>query len=120
LRIDALAHDTLQTHARANQSQTSVRICVGPRRHGTRRGDAPLSALPERDRGCHREERLDNRAQEQPQARLWTNAVTDTANEGAKDKGDQGCEGLFVCEVERCVAMARRTLKEAREREGKL
>jgi hypothetical protein len=120
LRIDALAHDTLQTHARANQPQTSVRICVGPRRHGARRGDAPLSAFPERNRGCHCEERLENRAEEQPQARLWTDAITDTANEGAKDKGDQGREGLFIGEVERGVAMTRRTLKEARERKGKL
>ena len=46
LRVHTLTHDTLQAHARAHQTQTCIRACVGPRRLSADRGDATLPALP--------------------------------------------------------------------------
>lgn len=66
LRVHTLTHDTLQAHARAHQAQTRKRTRVGPRWLRADRGDAALPALPKRDRGGHGEERLDERAKEQP------------------------------------------------------
>jgi hypothetical protein len=66
LRVHTLTHDTLQAHAHAHQSQTCIRARVGPRWLGADRGEAALPALPKRDRGGHSEERLDERAKEQP------------------------------------------------------
>jgi len=66
LRVHTLTHDTLQAHARAHQTQTCIRARVGPRWLSANRGDAALPALPKRDRGTHSEERLDERAKEQP------------------------------------------------------
>jgi len=64
LRVHTQAHDTLQTHARAHQSQTRVRGRAGPRRCTAARRDAALPALPIRDRCRHGEECLDERAEE--------------------------------------------------------
>jgi len=64
LRVHTLAHDTLQTHARAHQPQTRVRARVGPRRCISAWRDAALPALPKRDRRRHGEQRLDERAEE--------------------------------------------------------
>ena len=66
LRVHTLTHDTLQAHARAHQTQTCIRARVGPRWHRASRGEAALPTLPKRDRGGHCEERLDERAKEQP------------------------------------------------------
>ena len=66
LRVHTLTHDTLQAHARAHQTQTCKRARVGPRWLRADRGEAALPTLPKRDRGGHSEERLDERAKEQP------------------------------------------------------
>lgn len=64
LRVHTLAHDALQTHAGTHQPQTRVGARVGPRWYAAARRDAALAALPKRDRGSHREERLDEGAEE--------------------------------------------------------
>jgi len=120
LRVHTAAHDTLQTHARAHQSQTRVRARVGPRRCIAAQRDAALPALPMCDRRGHGEERLDERAEEQPQARLGTDPVADAANEDAEKKGRQGGERLFVREVERRVPLLGKTLSKASECEREL
>lgn len=66
LRVQTLTHDSLQAHAHAHQTQTRIRARVGPRWLSAGRGEAALPALPKRDRGAHSEERLDERAKEQP------------------------------------------------------
>ena len=120
LRVDALAHDPLQTHARAHQPQTRVRARVGPRGRIAARRDAALPALPKADRRGHGEERLDERAEDQPQTRLRADPVADAADEGAEEEGRHRGEGLFVREVERRVALAGRALEKTSEREREL
>lgn len=66
LRVHTLAHDTLQPHTRAHQTQTCKGARVGPRWLRADRGDAALPAFPKRDRGGHSEDSLDERAKEQP------------------------------------------------------
>ena len=66
LRVHALAHNALQAHARAHQTQARKRARVGPGWLRADRGDAALPALPKRDRCGHGEERLDERTKEQP------------------------------------------------------
>lgn len=100
LRVHALAHDTLQAHARTYEAQTRVRARVGPRQIIATRGDAILPTLPKRDRGRHGEERLDERAEEQPQSSLRADPVADAADEGAEQKCGQRGEGHFIPQLE--------------------
>jgi len=79
-----------------------------------------LPALPKRDRGGHSKDGLDERAKEQPQASLGTDAVTDAADECAEKKSGERGEGLLVCDVEGGVAVCRRALEEAGKRKGQL
>jgi hypothetical protein len=75
-----------------------------------------LLALPKRDRGGHSEERLDERAKEQPQAGLRA----DAADKCTEKKGRQRGEGLLVRDVEGGVAVPMRTMEEAGKRKGEL
>jgi hypothetical protein len=66
LCVHTFTHNTLQAHARADQTQTCIRARVSPRWLSAGRGDAALPALPKRDRRGHSEESLDERAKKQP------------------------------------------------------
>lgn len=79
-----------------------------------------MPALPKRYRGAHSEERLDERAKEQPQTGLCADPVADAADKRTKKKGRQRGEGLFVRDVEGGVTVPRRTPEEAGKPKGEL
>ena len=115
LRVHPLAHDPLETHARAHEADRGERECVGPLGLGTRVSHAWLAALPCTEGSGHREQRLEECAQEEPRAGLRAHAVADAADEGPEDEGRDGREGLLICEVERGVAVPWWALEEPGE-----
>jgi hypothetical protein len=120
LRVNPLAHDALQAHARAHEPDARERQRVCPRRIGTRVRSTRLPAFPYAQRRSHREQRLDHRAKEKPQASLRSHAIADAAEEGTEDESRHRGEGLLVCEVEGGVALAGWALEETGKGEGKL
>ena len=120
LGVDALAHDALQAQTSADKRQTHKRPHVRPRGGVARARDAALAALPERERGGHGEQRLDEGAECEPRAGACAEAVADAAEGGAEDEGEDGGEGLLVGEAEGGVVARGRILEEAGEGEGEL
>lgn len=120
LRVHPLAHDTLETQARAHEADRDERERVRPRRVPTDLRNAPLSALPRCDRSRHGEERLDERPEEEPRAGFCAHLVADTSKGGPENEGDYGRERLLVGEVEGRVAFSGGTGEEAGKGQGEL
>lgn len=122
LRGHALAHDTLQPQARAHKPYTRKRQRIAPRRVPAVRRIVALGALPDAQRGGHGEQRLEERAGAEPEARVVPEAVADAPEEGAAEEGGQRGERLLVGEVEGGVApgWAGWVLPEAGEGQGEL
>ena len=96
LRVHPLAHNPLQPHTRAHEPDRNKSQCIRPRRVPTDLRNAPLSTLPRRQCGRHREQCLDEGSKEEPCARFGTHLVADTPNGGAGDEGEDGGEGLLI------------------------
>jgi hypothetical protein len=120
LRIEALAHDALKTQAGADQAQAREGASVGPGKRAAGVRDAPLTAEVDADGGDHGEQRLDERAEEEPGARLGADTVADAAKEAAANEGQEGRQRELIGEVEGCVARAGRAFEQAAEGDGQL
>jgi hypothetical protein len=120
LRVDALAHDALEAERRANQAETRKRARVRPRRCAPVVRKAPLVAFLDGDGRSDGHERLDERAEEEPRARLRAHAIAEASYEGAADEREHRRERLLVRDVEGRVAVPRRALEQARERDRQL
>ena len=117
LGTETFAHDTLETHARADASNGDERDGVGPGGVAAVSCDAARAALPDGDRAEQGEDGLDKGAQRQPRAGLAPDLVADAADEGANDEGEDGTEGLLIGDVEGVVVLA---VEEPRDGQCKL
>lgn len=120
LRIQPLRLDALQAQTRAHERQRDERQRVRPARVRTLVRDALLAALPQDDRRDHGEERLDDCADEEPQAGEDAEGVAPAADEGAGVEGDERREGLSVGDVKAVVTETFGAFEEAGEGEGEL
>ena len=120
LRVHPLAHNPLQAQTRAHERNRNERERVRPRRVPTDLRDAALPALPRGERSGHGEQRLDERAQEEPCARLGAHVVADAAEGRPGDEGEHGAQRLLVRDVEGGVALAWGAREEPGEGEGEL
>ena len=120
LRVHALAHDPLQAEAHAQERDGHERERVRPHGVAAAVRDALGAALPDRERRGRGEQRLEERAEHEPQARLVPEPVADAPEERAEREGEDGRERELVRVVEGLVAVPGGALEEAREGEGEL
>jgi hypothetical protein len=121
LRIHPLPHDPLQPQTRAHKPDRNERERGVPRGRPAGLGDAPLVALPHHDARAHCEECLDERAEDEPQARgvsADAGRVPDAADEGAEVEGQERGQSLSVGNVEGEVAEVCGAGEEPRKGEG--
>lgn len=120
LGVDSLAHDALETHARAHESDTHIGERIVPGRVVARVGRRALAALPDRKSSGHGEQRLEEGAEGEPPPRLRPHAVADAPEERTEDESEHRRQRLLVRQVERRVPVAWRALEQPRERDGEL
>ncbi len=120
MRGYAFGHHALQTQRCAHERDSQECNRFGPRWRAPRRRDAGLVAFPRRNGRTHDEKCLDQRAEEQPESRSGTYAVSDFTHEDADRKAGKGRERLFVHGAEGKVAIAwREYAPEAKRKLGK-
>jgi hypothetical protein len=120
LGVHPLAHDTLEAKAGGDESEGRVRAGVRPHDVAAAVANARLAGPPDCKRGPHGEERLDDRTEEEPPARLCTHAVADPAKERASKEGQHGRERKTVGDVEGAIASIRLVLERARKGNSEL
>jgi hypothetical protein len=120
LRVDALAHDALQTEARTHEADGCERARIMPRHVAAAVRDGSLVRRLRGDRRTDSQERLEHGTQEEPRASLGAHTVADAAEERAEDEAEDRAEGLLVCEVEGGIMVPRGPLKQTSESYGKL
>lgn len=100
LRVEALPDDALHAEARAHEREAGKREGVRPAGVAALGGDAALAALPQRERGGHGEEHLEERGADEPGALVRANTVAEAADEGSRHEGQQRRESLSIGDVE--------------------
>jgi hypothetical protein len=106
LGVETFAHDALETHAGADEPDGDKGEGVAPGGVAAVIGDAARAAVPEEEGAAHGEEGLDKGAERHPHAGLAPDLVPDASEEGAKDEGEHGAEGLLIGDVEGGVVLA--------------
>lgn len=117
LAIKTFAHNTLETHAGADEPESNKRECVCPSWVATHTCYTAFVALPDNDCSTHSEEGLDECAKHHPKAGLAPNLIPNATNERAEEEGDKGAQRLLVGNVEGHVICA---VEEPCEGDGKL